>query len=133
MYIKLEKRENGRHNIWQCEIDSNIITYTWGTSGGKQQVLEQIVKEGKNKGRTNETTPEQQAVVEARGKVNKKLDGGYVIVEKTDWEDIELNETRQVPKPMLAYEFHDSQGHLREAMEIANPAKIGWNKMPWKS
>ena len=37
-----------------------------------------VIKEGKNVGKKNGTTAEQQAVAEAQSKHNKQLDRGYV-------------------------------------------------------
>lgn len=124
-YIRLQKVENNRENEWSCTLDGNEITYEWGTVYGKKQKLVQLVKEGKNIGRANETTPEQQAMVEAKGKLNKKLDGAYVVVERTGlFAEEEINETRQVPKPMLAYDFQDCLNHLKQDMKIDIQPKL---------
>lgn len=51
---------------------------------------------GKNIGRANETTPEQQADLEARAKFQKKLDKGYSQI---------LTKEKKFFEPMLAFEF----------------------------
>lgn len=53
---------------------------------------------GKNIGKSNETTPEEQAIVEAKAKVKKKLDEGY-------FDSIEKAENEVVILPMLAKEY----------------------------
>lgn len=45
---------------------------------GGEYVAKTVPVSGKNIGRSNETTPQQQAVLELRSRVNKQLDKGYV-------------------------------------------------------
>jgi len=48
-----------------------------GYVDGKKQVTTEVIDSGKNIGKKNETTPLQQAVLEARAKWQKKRDAGY--------------------------------------------------------
>lgn len=66
-----------------------------GTTGGKLVEHTSIVKEGKNIGKKNETTIEEQAILEAQREWDKKVKQGYHL----------KNETNQVIKPMLAQEY----------------------------
>lgn len=56
--------------------DGYIISYA-STEGGKVTTKFNATK-GKNKGRSNSTTPAEQAVMEARARVEKQRDKGYV-------------------------------------------------------
>lgn len=62
-------------------------------------------KEGKNIGKVNETTPYEQAVLEAKSRINKKVNSGYrdVTLEEAEKEIgfIKLDKNNR-PKPMLA-------------------------------
>lgn len=95
------KDKNGglkQWSIWTVE-DSLLIEH--GKCGGKLQVKAEFV-EGKNKGRSNETSGSQQAELEAQSRVNKQIDRGY----REDQEDLEELEIM----PMLAHDYL-KQGH----------------------
>ncbi len=64
---------------------------------------------GKNIGKTNETTPEQQALLEAQAKIDSKMTEGY-------FENIDDAKEIDVILPMLAKSYNDVCG------------KINWNK-----
>lgn len=68
----------GAQQEWEIGIDENIIVTQWGQVGGKLQVAQDEIKEGKNIGKSNETTPAQQAEAEAQSQWEKKLKKGYV-------------------------------------------------------
>jgi len=57
--------------------DTFIIHQEHGQLNGKMTVNERKITKGKNIGRSNETTPEQQAIAEAQSKFQKKLDQNY--------------------------------------------------------
>ena len=59
------------------ETFDNVIRSTFGQLGGKLQIKDEEIFEGKNIGRSNETSPELQAELEAKSKIQKKIDGGY--------------------------------------------------------
>lgn len=60
---------------------------------------------GKNVGRSNETTPEEQAIKEAAAKITDKLTEGY-------FETIEEMQTIEVLLPMLAKDYKDEKGKV---------------------
>lgn len=67
----------GGYKVWIITTDDQgLITIQHGKEGGKLQVKSELVK-GKNLGRSNETTPAEQAVSEAEGKIKKQKDSGY--------------------------------------------------------
>jgi DNA ligase-1 len=59
------------------EMSAKIITTT-GLLTGKKVVKETIVSKGKNLGKSNATTPFQQAEADADSSLRKKKDGGYL-------------------------------------------------------
>jgi ATP-dependent DNA ligase len=63
---------------WRITVEDsdNKIKRTFGHKEGKQQHTEEIV-EGKNIGKSNETTPHEQAVKEAQSIIVKKLKEGF--------------------------------------------------------
>lgn len=94
-----------RTKQWKISVDGNKIIIEHGFIGSKQVIHEQIC-EGKNIGKKNETTPEEQAQLEAQSQWEKKLKSGYVTYDKI--KDNTLN-TSEIPTyfPMLASEFSD--------------------------
>ena len=68
--------------------------------GGKITTSKPTVCESKNVGRANETTPEDQALAEAKSKWQKKLDSGY-------YEDINQIDIEKFVSPMLAKKYDD--------------------------
>jgi len=99
--ILYQKSSTGKIKMWQISVQepATIITIHGFTDGKKQEDRKEI-KEGKNIGKSNETTPYQQACNDAQGKWNKKKDReGY-----SENENVE-SETASFISPMLAYEY----------------------------
>lgn len=63
----------GKILFWEIEVIDNVIITTSYLQGGKKKVIETIVREGKNIGKRNETTPEEQAVLMAQSKIDSKI------------------------------------------------------------
>ena len=85
-------------SVWTVE-DHLFIEH--GKLKGKMQLKEEVV-EGKNQGRSNETSGSQQAELEAQSRINKQIDRGY----RADKEDLQ-----EIPLlPMLASDYL-KQGH----------------------
>ena len=78
------------------------LTYAKTMDGKPVTKVDPIV--GKNIGRANETTPQQQAMLELESRVNKQLDKGYVrtIAEAS----APATNTLGLKKPMLAHPIH---------------------------
>ena len=91
--------------------DPAVIITTYGQlATGSPQTTRDVIEEGKNKGRSNETSPWQQAHLEAQAKWERQKKKGYV-------ESIEAAEAGELDElieggivPMLAYTF-EKQGH----------------------
>ena len=101
--------QSGAIRIWNIWTVGATIVTEHGQSGGKFQITEDTIKEGKNVGKKNATTPEQQAVAEAKAKHEKQLKKGYV----TTLEAAKAGEVDEVVEggilPMLAFTF-EKQG-----------------------
>lgn len=78
------------------------LTYAKTMDGKPVTKVDPVV--GKNIGRANETTPQQQAVLELESRVNKQLDKGYVrtLAESS----APATNTLGLKKPMLAHPIH---------------------------
>lgn len=91
---------------WRIETNGAEIIVTFGIQGGKEQVSRDTIKVGKNIGKANETTPAQQAELEARATWEKKIKKGYV-------EELNRAEARKDNAavgswlPMLAHKFSE--------------------------
>jgi DNA ligase-1 len=89
------RSSGGALQEWTVEVDGNRYRTIAGQVGGTLTTSSWTVCEGKNIGRSNETTPEKQAAADAKSKwKKKKKEGGSETVEaagKTEW-----------IKPMLA-------------------------------
>ena len=71
----------GRLKHMVIEVEDNVIVTEWWTSKEDEDGKKQITKEtiyGKNKGRSNETSDNQQAILEYERKIKKKKEEGYV-------------------------------------------------------
>jgi len=123
---------SGKVKLWSIRViaeeDTGIIETTHGYDGGKMQVAQKVISEGKNIGKKNETTPLQQAIQEAKAAWVKKTESGYSPVteisedemKEEDEEEKEEKEGKEgkegkgkgkgiddsVPSPMLAHDYH---------------------------
>lgn len=105
-----KKSATGAIQCWTIGTEDNTIVTTWGQVGGAMQTTRDTVTQGKNLGKKNETTPAQQAALEAQAQWEKKLKKGYV----QDLAKAEAGEVDDIIEggvlPMLAHPFAD-MGH----------------------
>lgn len=94
------RRSDGKIHIWEKEVDGNKHRTISGIADGKAVISEWTVCAGKNTGRANSTTAEQQSLMECKSEIQKKLDKGY----KEDINDID---TALFFEPMLAKTWQD--------------------------
>ena len=75
-----KRNANGSTQEWTISVEAPAtIVKRYGQMGGKIQEARDIISEGKNIGRANETSAGQQALAEAQSQWEKKLKGkGYV-------------------------------------------------------
>jgi DNA ligase-1 len=89
--------KNGATQTIKVTVENEIVTVVFGQLGGKMQT-KQTICEGKNLGRSNETTPKQQAELEARAKWEKKQKEGYSPT---------IQSTTSVNLPMKIHTYQD--------------------------
>ena len=90
----------GKLREWNIIFDSDQFWTEGGISGMKMNVAKPTTCKPKNVGRSNETTAEQQAELEAKAKWEKKLNDGYA-------NSPEEAEDKKFFEPMLAQKFED--------------------------
>lgn len=97
----------GKTQSWSIWTQDSTIWTKWGQIDGKHQTTSEEIKEGKNIGKANATTPEQQAEAEALSQWQGKLKKGYV----ADLKSARAGEVDSVIEggifPMLAEKFGD--------------------------
>lgn len=103
-----KKDSTGRIRFLTVESKGAIVHQTSGLINTDNPVVTSYECTGKNIGRSNETTPEQQADLEAASKISIKLTEGY-------FETVTQAHITEVILPMLAKEYKKEQ------------AKINWN------
>lgn len=86
----------GQIQEWTIHVKGNKFWSVEGIKGGKLTPSEPTSCEGKNIGKKNETTPEEQAIKEAKARHQKKLDKGYNEI---------LTSDKKFFEPMLAQSF----------------------------
>lgn len=98
----------GKVQMWSIGVSKNVIVVNHGQVDGKIQRTEETIKEGKNVGRSNETTPAEQALAEATSKWEGKVKKGYV--EEIDRAEAGEKDIDGGYDCMLAHKFAD-HGH----------------------
>lgn len=94
------RRSDGKIQIWEKEVDGNKHRSLSGIMNGEIVVSEWTICAGKNIGRANATTPDQQALTEAKAEWQKKIDKGYK-------QDIKAVDQMSFFEPMLAKVWQD--------------------------
>lgn len=95
---------------WEIIVEDNLIITRFGQMGGAIQETVDEIKQGKNIGKANSTTPELQAELEANAMFAKKLKKGYVTsLSEAMAGAVDAVITGGV-EPMLAHTW-DKQGH----------------------
>jgi ATP-dependent DNA ligase len=100
----------GEVQTWKVGVDGNHVVTQWGLNGGKQQTSVDIIEEGKNLGKRNATTPDQQATLKAQQLHDKKVKDGYM----TDIEKAKRGESEiEGIEPMLAFPIEDKEKYVK--------------------
>ena len=100
-----KKTKTGATQEWSIEVEGNKYRTHSGQVGGVISTNEWTVCFGKNVGRANATTDDEQALAEAVAKRTKKLESGY-------FEDINNINEQQYFEPMLASKWEDSKDKI---------------------
>ena len=104
------KSKTGKTQVWNIQVIGSTIRVSYGYQDGAVTVNEKTITTGKNIGKKNETTPEQQAASEARSTWDKKKTGGYA--ESLDdahvpgVADAAAVAAHEAILPMLAHDYH---------------------------
>ena len=123
-----KKTSTGAIQEWEVSVaiidgDVNIIN-KYGQVGGKIQVSRELVLEGKNAGKANETTPINQGLAQAKSRWEKQLKKGYV----QSIEDAQAGKVDAIIEggiaPMLAHKFSE-QAHKIKYPALAQPKLDG--------
>jgi DNA ligase-1 len=107
------KNNDGSIQQWNISVKDNIIIKKYGKINGKIQETKDEINAGKNIGKVNETSPEEQALSEAQSQWEKKLKSGYCQTEaearqgKVDKEFITGG-----AEVMLAHRFKDHESKI---------------------
>lgn len=114
--ILYKKTATGAVQQWEVEAFMQIKTQfglvvtIYGQVGGAQQQTEDMIKSGKNIGKINETTPFEQAKLQAKQQWDKKLKQGYT----TDLNQASTTDNvLDAIKPMLAHVYEDHSKKIR--------------------
>ena len=100
LHTLYKRAVNGKVNEWTIEVDGHCFRTTSGYTDGAKTTTEWTCCEGKNVGRSNETTAEEQALKEAKAEWDKRLERGY-------FGNIRDIDTFTAFKPMLANKWED--------------------------
>jgi DNA ligase 1 len=124
-----KKTSTGAIQFWTIEAKGNEIITTYGQVGtDSPQVTTDVIKEGKNAGRANATSTEEQAASEAKSSWTKKLKKGYV----DSIAAAEAGERDAIIEggidPMLAHKYSTNGVLTKDAKKIKFPA-LGQPKM----
>ena len=102
------KDKNGSTRFWKVSVENidNVyhIVKRYGQVDGKEVMTSKDYTKGKNIGRSNETTPEQQALSEAHSAWKKQIEAGY---------SIKRNNKDLIILPMLANSWDDRSHNIR--------------------
>jgi len=106
MDILYKRTKTGAIQTWEIIIDGGAYFTKEGQQGGKITQSNPTKCKAKNVGRANETTPETQAIKEAKSKWDKKLKTGYT-VDVTNVDNVDM-----FYEPMLAKKYEDYKDKL---------------------
>ena len=109
---KLYKKTTiGKTQTWEIEVSGNKFRTISGQEDGKKITNNWTVCEGKNVGKKNATTGEEQALKEAEAKHEKKLNAGYHL-------NVKNISKKRFYEPMLAQDFKNKNRQKEVISEI---------------
>jgi len=123
-----KKTSTGKIQMWQIEVidfpqfqggQAPEIVTTYGLLDGKPQTAVEKIKGGKNIGKANETSPVEQAELEAKSQWEKKVKKGYVqTIDDAQADKIDTNMITGGVDPMLAKSYD------KDGKKISYPAYV---------
>ncbi len=103
-----QRDSKGKVRQWRVWTEGNTIVVEHGIQDGKLQQKRTVAKP-KNVGKVNETTAEQQAIVEAQAKHRQQI-------EREDYNE-DVDKAGLQTRPMLAHDYHKV------------PHRVDWNRV----
>lgn len=104
---------DGSIQCWTISVKGSRIIRTYGREGGAVQVTEDVVGSGKNIGRSNETSAEEQALLEATSAWEKKQKSGYNVSRRSAAAGkVSSAHISGGVEPMLAHKWKDHSGKI---------------------
>lgn len=100
------RTNTGAVQSWTIEIVNNKYRTHYGQVDGAIQTTEWTICEGKNTGKKNETSANEQALKEAKATWKKKKESGY-------FESVEDIDNTTFTEPMLAKNYDDYKDELK--------------------
>ena len=120
-----KKTSTGATQCWTVAVEGNTIITRFGQVNGAIQETRDVIKEGKNIGKKNETSPEKQAELQAQSDWTKKIERkGYV--EEMDRAEAGENNAAGGIDPMLAKKYFadGTTTELEDGAKIKFPALL---------
>ena len=108
-----KKTTIGKTQIWEIEVVGNKFRSISGQADGKVHINLWTICEGKNVGKKNATTGEEQALKEAEAKHKKKLEGGYHL-------NLKNISKKRFYEPMLAQDFKNKNRQKEVTKNLAD-------------
>jgi DNA ligase-1 len=112
-----KKTTVGKTQIWEIEVVGNKFRSISGQADGKVHINLWTVCQGKNVGKKNATTGEEQALKEAEAKHEKKLKAGYHL-------NLKNISKKRFYEPMLAQDFKN-KNRQKEVMGELDESGVG--------
>lgn len=106
LHTLYKRAVNGKVNEWTIEINGHCYRTISGYTDGQKTTTEWTCCEGKNIGKSNETTAEQQALKEAKAEWDKRTERGY-------FGSIKDIDKSTIFKPMLANKWEDRKDKIK--------------------
>ena len=118
---------NGKIQMWKAEIKEGlteegyvVITATYGMTDGKKQTKDTFVKSGKNVGKKNETTIDEQAILKLEQMYADKIKNKSMVFDMNDWV--------RPKRPSLAIAYHKRKKHLKHVKYWLADEKLDGNR-----
>lgn len=112
-----KKDTKGKIRFLQIIAEDGYLYQKSGVLDTENIVKHSKLCKSKNIGKSNETTPEEQAILEAEAKVKDKLTKGY-------FETVEDAETEEVILPMLAKDYKKESGKIDWSKDVYIQPKL---------
>lgn len=113
--VLFSRDKNNKIKEWSIFVEHfdfySIISCSYGYIDGKKTQSKTKIETGKNIGKKNETTHLQQAILEAKSKIEKKIKEGYT--QKIINENKELSINNNILLPMLAQEYKKHKSKVK--------------------